>query len=116
MDLSEDEGWREGPGADRLDDTLRLAGGVEMNQRHLYRLAVGRHRSVEPPLVSGSLSEAKPTLAPQDASNRPDAPRSAPAVRARPRAPPQSPGIRRHSPRAEPLSATAQPDVAHCSG
>ena len=64
MDLSEDEGWREGPGADRLDDTLRLAGGVEMNQRHLYRLAVGRHRSVEPPLVSGSLSEAKPTQGP----------------------------------------------------
>jgi hypothetical protein len=44
---------------------LRLAVGVEMNQRHLYRLAIGRQRSVESPLVSGSLSEAKPTLAPQ---------------------------------------------------
>ena len=32
-------------------------------------------------------------------------------IRARPRAPPQSPGIRRHSPRAEPCSATAQHDV-----
>jgi hypothetical protein len=49
--------------------TRSVASGVEMNQRHLYRLAVGRQRSVEPPPVSGSLGQAKPTLAPQDASN-----------------------------------------------
>jgi hypothetical protein len=56
-------------GADGIDDAFGLASGVEMNQRHLYRLAVGRQRSLQPAPVSGSLSEAKPPLGPQDAGD-----------------------------------------------
>ena len=40
-----------------------------MNQRNFYRLAVKLQRSLQPALVSGSLSKTKPALAPQDASN-----------------------------------------------
>jgi hypothetical protein len=40
-----------------------------MNQRHLYRLAVGCQRSLQPAPMRGSLSKAKPALAPEDASD-----------------------------------------------
>jgi hypothetical protein len=38
-----------------------------MYQRHLYRPAVGCQRSLKPAPVGGSLSKAKPSLAPQNA-------------------------------------------------
>ena len=38
-----------------------------MHQRHLYRLAIGGQRSLKPAPVRGSLSKAKPALAPEDA-------------------------------------------------
>ena len=53
-------------GADRINDALGLVGGIEMHQRHLHRLAVGRQGAVEPATVGGRLGQAQATLAPWD--------------------------------------------------
>jgi hypothetical protein len=39
-----------------VEHALRLARGVEMNQRHLYRFPVGCQRPLQPAPVRGSLS------------------------------------------------------------
>jgi len=44
-------------GADGIDNPLGLASGVEVNQSHLYRLAVGRQRSLESAPMGSGLSQ-----------------------------------------------------------
>jgi hypothetical protein len=54
-------------GADGIDHALGLVGGVEMDERHLYCLAIGGERAVQTATVRGGLGKVQPLLAPQDA-------------------------------------------------
>ena len=53
--------------ADRIDDPLALANGIEVDESCLHRVAPGRERGLQSAPVGGSLGQAEPALAPQDA-------------------------------------------------